>query len=163
MANSDGPEGVGGWMWLFLFGFGLVSAFSLIFGTAANLYGDSGVAQFYGDRWFAVQLGEWSIAAATLALIAYTIWRLFNDKRPRTVRLTIIAIPLVTLVFPIIEIVMVSVVGGVTLSAAATEVWPQLIQGTFYSAVWCTYFNVSKRVKNTYDRREEEELANVLD
>jgi hypothetical protein len=163
MAYEEGPEGVGGWMWLFLFGFGFINPISLTFGTAGNLYGDEGLAKIYGARWLPLQVGEWAISILALAQIAVTVWRLFNDKRPQTIRLTMIAIPAIALGYTVLDILIVTLIGGADASALLPIMTPDFIRGVVYTAVWVSYFNVSKRVKNTYYRGGEEELAGVFE
>jgi hypothetical protein len=150
MAYEDGPTGVGGWMMLFLFGFGLVSPGMLAFGTMANLYSDPGVATALGDNWLAYQVAEWAIVALGLAIIATIVWRLYNRQDRQTVRLTIAAIPIVAFGIPLLDIAATAIIGGYPFSELFAALAPDFVRAAIYCAVWCSYFTVSKRVANTY-------------
>ncbi len=162
MAYTDGPSGIGGWMWLFLFGFALVSPLTLAVGTYTNLYADGAVAELLGSRWVIYQVAEWGIVALGLAVIGFTVWRLFNVRTPQTVRLTIIAIPVVALGLALLDILSTVVIGGVDAGLLFSELGIQLLRGAIYCAIWCSYFNVSKRVANTYLHPVDDETSEVF-
>lgn len=150
MAYTDGPSGIGGWMWLFLFGFALVSPLTLAVGTYTNLYADGAVAALLGSRWVIYQVAEWGIVVLGLGVIGFTVWRLFNVQTPQTVRLTIIAIPVVALGLVLLDILFAVVIGGINAGLLFSELGIELFRGAIYSVIWCSYFKVSKRVANTY-------------
>jgi Protein of unknown function (DUF2569) len=162
MAYTDGPTGIGGWMWLFLFGFALVSPLMLVFGTYTNLYADGTVAAMLGSRWVIYQVAEWGIVALGLGVIGFTVWRLFNVRTPQTVRLTIIAIPVVALGLALLDILFTAVIGEVDAGLLFSELGIELFRGAIYCAVWCSYFTVSKRVANTYLRPETDEAREIF-
>ncbi len=150
MAYKDGPTGVGGWMYLFLFGFGLVSPGMLAFGTMANLYSDPAVAEALGDSWLAYQVAEWAIVALGLTIIATIVWRLYNRQDRQTVRMTIAAIPIVAFGIPLLDIAATAIIGGFPVGEMFATLTPDFVRSAIYCAIWCSYFNVSKRVANTY-------------
>jgi hypothetical protein len=162
MAYTDGPSGIGGWMGLFLFGFALVSPLMLVFGTYTNLYSDGAVAAMLGSRWVIYQVAEWGIVALGLGVIGFTVWRLFTVQTPQTVRLTIIAIPVVALGLALLDILFTVVIGGVDADLLFSEMGVELLRGAIYCAVWCSYFNVSKRVANTYLHAAHEDTTQVF-
>ena len=163
MAYSDELTGIGGWMMLFLFGFGFVSPITLVYGTTTNLYGDPGVATLLGDRWLAFQIAEWMIVGFGLATIATIVWRLFNIQNWRTVRLTTFAIPFVALGLALLDIAVTAVVGNMAVGPLFSALGIELVRGAIYSVIWCSYFNVSKRVRNTFADQAPDEAALVFE
>lgn len=163
MANEDGPTGVGGWMWLFLFGFAVVSPILLIVGSFTNLYADNNVALMLGDSWATYQIIEWSIVALALAVIGYVVWRLFKVQNQQTVRLTQVAIPFVALGITLIDIMVTAVIAKIEVGLLFGVLGADLGRGVFYCIIWCSYFQVSKRVKNTYFERDAGEAAQVFE
>jgi uncharacterized membrane protein len=162
MAYSDGPTGVGGWMVLFLFGFGFVSPIRMAFETYTNLYGDAQTAAAFAGNWSVYQVFSWVLVVLTLALIAYIVWRLFKVHNPRTVQLTIIAVPLLGFGPSIVDILVTNMLVELDWSKVWAILTPGFVQSAVYCAIWCTYFKVSKRVKNTYVDRTDEEAAAVF-
>lgn len=161
--NADGPVGVGGWMYLFLFGFAGFTPLALLIGTYSNLYSDNLVAEILGSNWVLYQIYEWALVGVTLAIIAYVVWRLFNVRNAATVRLTIAVIVLVNIGFMLLEVLGASFFGGINASAVFRELATEFIRGAIYCAVWCSYFTVSKRVKNTYHAIDEGSLEEVFE
>lgn len=162
MAYEDGPVGVGGWMWLFLFGFALVNPAMLLFGTYSNLYVDPSVAQLLGSGWGFYQLVEWTIAVVTLGVIYYVVWRLFNLQNRQTVRLTQLAIPFVGLGITLFDIVFTATMAKLDIGLLFSALGVDLGRGVVYCVVWVSYFQVSKRVKNTYRDHDPDDTAQVF-
>lgn len=160
--DMDGPVGVGGWMYLFLFGFALVSPISLVFMTYFNLYSDAVVADLVGDGWLLYQVVEWGIAVVSIAVIGYVTWRLFNVQNPATVKLTIAAILFLNIGIMLLDVVFTSMMAAISASAIFSELSADFLRGAIYCAIWCSYFTVSKRVRNTYSGRTGNELEEVF-
>lgn len=151
-------RGVGGWMYLFLFGFGFVSPVMLVISMARGLYSDVAVERLLGDRWTIYQVANWLMIALALTIIGTVVWRLFKFQNPQTVRLTIVSIPLIGFGMPLLDTLITSVIARIEPGLILSEYTPDLIRSTVYSAIWCSYFSVSKRVKATYyaaDRPED--------
>lgn len=162
MAYEDGPVGVGGWMWLFLFGFTVVNPAMLLIGTYTNLYSDPSVATMLGSSWGIYQVIEWTIVAVALAVIAYVVWRLFNVQNRRTVRLTQAAIPFLALGITVIDIVITSLMVKIDIGLLFSALGTDMGRGVFYCVVWVSYFQVSKRVQNTYRDHDPDDTAQVF-
>lgn len=165
MAYSDGDSslhGVGGWMNLFLFGFGFVGPLMLVFGTERNLYGDPVVKQILGDRFAIYEVASWTIVALGLAIVGYTVWRLFKRQNPRTVLITILAIPAIGFGLPLLDIAISMALVDIDPQLLFAEIAPDLFRSLVYCAIWCTYFKVSKRVRNTYVASLEDGTAKVF-
>ena len=165
MSFSDemgGPVGVGGWMYLFLVGFAVVSPLTLLFGTYVNLYSDALVADLLGDNWLIYQIFEWLLVAVSIATIAYITWRLFNLQNPATVRQTIIAIPTLSLGILFADAIVFCFLANFSLGLLLSEMTVDIVRGFIYCGIWCSYFMVSKRVNNTYHTTHEEELGDVF-
>lgn len=162
MAYEDGPVGVGGWMWLFLFGFTVVNPAMLVIGTYANLYSDPNVATMLGTSWAIYQVIEWTMVAVALAVIAYVVWRLFNVQNRQTVRLTQAAIPFLALGITVIDIVITSLMVKIDLGLLFSALGVDMARGAFYCVIWVSYFQVSKRVKNTYRDHDPDDTAQVF-
>jgi hypothetical protein len=163
MAYSDGPSGVGGWMYLFLFGFSFLTPVRLLFETYSNMYGNSGVAAAFGSNWLLYQICAWMLIGLSLALIAYIVWRLFKVQNPRTPQLTVIAVPLVVFGPTLLDLLLSSFFLAIEWDKVWQALAPSLAQGVIYCVIWCTYFKISKRVKNTYADRSGEEAAEVFE
>lgn len=165
MAYADGDSdlrGVGGWMYLFLFGFALVTPLQMVIGTASTLYGDPQIAANIGERWGTYQAAVWAMIALGLSVIGYVVWRLFNCHDPLTVRITILAIPGVAFGLPLLDLLSAVTILGVDGQMLLREMAPQLGRAAFYCVIWCWYFNVSKRVHNTYLAGPEDDTAQVF-
>lgn len=160
--DMDGPVGVGGWMYFFLFGFALVTPISLVFTTYYNLYSDAVVADVIGDGWALYQVFEWGLVAATLAGIGYVTWRLFNVQNPLTVKITIAAILLINFGLMVLDALVTAAMAAIPVSLIFSDMSTDFLRSAVYCAIWCSYFTVSKRVQNTYSGMAENELEEVF-
>lgn len=160
--ENSGPYGVGGWMYLFLFGFAVVSPFRMIFGTATSLYADPSIAAAIGERWTIYQVAVWIMVATGLAGIGYVVWRLFNEFNPKTVQITIWAIPALGFGLPLADSLLAIVILNVSADLIFGEIAIDLVRTSVYCAIWCTYFKVSKRVRNTYSSQIEGDTVQVF-
>jgi hypothetical protein len=163
MADENGPTGVGGWMWLFLFGFGVASPFMLLFSSYSNLYGDPTVAAVLGSSWGIYQVVEWALVVLSLAIIGFIVWRLFKVQNQRTVRLTQMAIPVLAVGTTLLDILVTAVFAKVDMSLLFSAMGTDLVRGVAYSLIWVSYFQVSKRVKNTYFEHAAGDAAQVFE
>jgi hypothetical protein len=77
------------------------------------------------------------------------------------VPITIAGLWLVTLAYQFIDVIGVSLIGGVPAGALLGYIAVPLGQGTVFSLLWTTYLLRSKRVANTY-RRHEAEVGEVF-
>ena len=161
--DESGPRGVGGWMVLFLFGFAFFSPISLVFGTYRNIYAAPGLDTLLGDNWVPYQIFEWSLVVMALVLIAAVVWRLFNVQTPATVRLTVAAIPILAFGILLLDIVGSLALIDIDPNLLFEGVGPDMLRGAAYTAIWCTYFLVSKRVRNTYYGLADTEAAEVFE
>ena len=160
--DLDGPVGVGGWMYLFLIGFGFVSPLLLIWGTYSNLYGDPMLPLYFGESWSTYQTIEWIMAIASLAVIAFVVWRLFNVMNPLTVRITVIAIPALSLGLLFLDVMVTAWTLGIEAELLFAEVTTDILRSAIYCVIWCSYFLVSKRVKNTYYEAVADDVQEVF-
>jgi hypothetical protein len=159
----DGPVGIGGWMNLFLFGFAGVTPIVVIVSSYQNLYSEPQVAQVFGETWGWYQGAEWALVAGTLALIAYVVWRLVNVRNWRSVQLTIAAIPTISLGIMTLDLLLTAWWLDMDVGLLAEGLGKDVVRGLFYCAVWCSYFAVSKRVRNTYPRTDVARVESVFD
>jgi hypothetical protein len=160
--DQDGPVGVGGWMYLFLFGFAFASPILLLWGTYSNLYSDPTVQLFFGDDWSTYQTFEWVMVVLALAAIAFIVWRLFNVQNPTTVKLTLVAIPALSLGLLVFDVYVTAMFAGLDPAFLFSQIGPDFIRSAIYCVIWCSYFLVSKRVKNTYYERPIDDVDEVF-
>ncbi|WP_310533902.1 DUF2569 family protein [Novosphingobium sp.] len=164
MAFADGDSdlrGVGGWLGLFAFGFGIVGPLRSIIETAINLYNDPAVAAALGNAWLSFQIASWLLNGLSLAGTSYVVWRLMYRQNPQTVTITIFAIPVLAFGSVLLDGAIAVTVAGIDPGTVLEISTPGLFQAAIYCAVWCWYFKVSKRVHNTYVApfRDEEVFA----
>jgi Protein of unknown function (DUF2569) len=148
--EGSGPVGVGGWMILFIFGFCITTPLTLLAGTYASLYSTPDVATALGGRWLIYQICEWLLVALGIAITAYVWWRLLKVQNPQTIRLVIYAIPLVALGLKLLDVLLTSIIGQIKMGLLFSGMGIELVRAGIYCVIWCAYFTVSKRVKNTY-------------
>ncbi len=161
-ANS-GPVGIGGWMYLFLFGFAVAGPLKVVISSFQNLYSDPQVAATFGDSWTAYQFVEWVLLGASLALTGYVVWRLYNRPNWQTVQITIGAIPILTFGITAIDLILTSWWLDIEIGLLAEGLGRDVFRGAVYCSIWCSYFAVSKRVRNTYPKHVVSRLETVFD
>ena len=165
MACRDGPSGIGGWLAFYLVTLGVISPLVTIVNLYSNLFADPAVGTFYGDRWPALLAAELAINFLLLAAIYYVVWRFFLRKEWRTVRIAIAVMWISAVPVALLELVVVSLLGGLDFGALVPASIGDLLKPMIYSALWTTYLLRSVRVANTYPREDEaaEGLAEVFE
>jgi hypothetical protein len=163
MAYGD-PDGagIGGWLAFFVLVMAVLTPLAMVFTTATALYGDSAIALAYPGAWGVIQTYEWSLAAIVIAGCWYIAWRLTKVQVWRTVQITIIGIWLLSVGSLFADLVGISLITGLPVSALAASVGAQIARPFVFGALWTGYFLRSKRVANTY-RRYETEVAEIFD
>jgi len=157
MAYSD-PDGagVGGWLALFVLAMAVFTPLAMIFSTVSGLYGDPAIAAAYADRWTALQIFEWTLAALVIAGCWSIAWRLNKVQVWRTVQVTIAGMWALAIGSMLAEFVGVSLLTGIPFaSLAAASIGPEMARPLVFSAIWTAYFLRSKRVANTYPREDD--------
>lgn len=161
--NRDGPVGIGGWLAFFLFGFAFVSPLAMVFGTYLSLYDDQKIAELLGDRWGAYQFACWVLIGSAVAMIGYTTWRIFNRKNRQTVKITMAAIIMISLGVQLLDLTAAVLIGGFDARDLLQGMAPDLVRGAIYAVIWCAYFQLSVRIRNTYDDSRQDETAVVFE
>src|ERR1700759_283540 len=117
MGDESGSElrGIRGWLALFVAIMTVITPALELIGVYTDLYGSSEVAAAYGPRWSAIELFEWSLAAATVGICWFVAWRLHKVQNWTTVRITIAAIWIVAIGSNYGELFGISAIAGIPL------------------------------------------------
>lgn len=158
--TGDDIGGVGGWLAFFVIVIGVFTPLGMIFGNAADLYGDAQIASAMGSAWGSIQVAIWGTVAVGLAVCWFIAYRLMRVERWSTVQLTIAGIWLLAVGLNVAQIVLLSLLSGIPVREIAAAAAVDLVRGGVFGLVWTSYFLLSKRVANTYRRDPEgEDLA----
>jgi len=160
--NDPGGDGVAGWLAFFTVALGLFTPIGAMI-SLYGLYSDPSIAAAYGETWGRLQIFEWTVTAAALGGCWYIVWRLFKVQTWTTVRVTIAGIWLISIGSTLIEALGVWLISGFALAVVISGAGADLVRPIVFSAIWTTYFLVSKRVANTYPRHgDADEVAEVF-
>lgn len=158
--TGDDVGGVGGWLAFFVIIMAALTPLRLVFGTAADLYGDAEIAIFYGSAWLPLQISMWATVVAALGICWFITYRLMRVERWSTVRLTIAGIWLLVIGVNLGQLVLISILASIPLGELISAGGFEIVRGIIFGAIWTSYFLLSKRVANTFRRDPEgEELA----
>jgi hypothetical protein len=161
--NDPDGAGVGGWLALFVLAMAVFTPLAMVVSTAAGLYGDPSIALAYANSWTAIQIFEWTLAAIVVAGCWYIAWRLNKVQVWRTVQITIAGMWLLTVGSLLADFIGVSLLTGIPFTLLANEAMgPELARPLIFSAIWTAYFLRSKRVANTYKRRDDPDAVAEL-
>jgi len=161
--NDPDGAGVGGWLAFFVLVMAAFTPLTMVVTTATTLYGDAAMPLAYADHWAALQIFEWSLAAAVIAGCWFIAWRLVKVQAWRTVRVTIAGIWIIALGSLLAEFLGVALIAGLPLTLLAADLGRELVRPLVFCTVWTAYFLRSKRVANTYPRHPEaDEVAEVF-
>ncbi len=142
-------RGVGGWLALLIILLGILSPLRTVI-EAINLWSlepgqlgeDAAILPF--------QLVETAVILVKLAGSFYVAWRLYAVHRPETVRIAIRGLWLLTIVLSLVEIILVTIVTGMSIGALLGRSILVLAQGLIFAGLWTAYLLRSRRVANTY-------------
>jgi hypothetical protein len=164
MAYSDGPRGIGGWLAFFLITLGVIAPLRIVI-TAYGLFSDPQIASAYGDRWAMLVPVEALLIVLNLGALAYLVWRFFARHTWQTVRICVAGIWLIPIVITVLEMLAVTLIGGVPAGPLMTQMMPDMAKALVYATIWSAYLLRSVRVANTYPREgaDEAELAEVFE
>ena len=157
MYDDRALVGVGGWLAFFVIILAVFTPLRVLATIGLDLYGDPSVASFYADSWGAIQAFEWSVAIVTIASAWFLVWRLMKVETWQTVRLVIGGIWLLSVGLTFVELIGVSLIGGLPLGKMIAEIGAELVRPFFFSILWTAYFLRSRRVANTYVREPDQD------
>ena len=154
--------GIGGWLTFFLVVLGILSPLRILLETA-QLHLDPNVRAVLGDNWPLLMSIEWLLSGAQLACLAFMVWRMINVQVWQSVRIVIAGLWILSIAIPVVELVMVSVIGGFALGELLEGSGLTLFQSLIFSSIWTAYLLRSERVANTYpETAGGDEVAEVF-
>ena len=163
MYDDRSLVGVGGWLAFFVIILAVLTPLRVLATLGMDLYGDPAVASFYADSWGAIQAFEWSMAILTIGSGWFLAWRLMKVETWQTVRLVIAGIWLLSVGVTIVELLGVSLIGGLPIDKMVVGLGAELVRPFIFSALWTAYFLRSRRVANTYLRDpDESDVAEIF-
>ncbi|MFL9839887.1 DUF2569 family protein [Sphingomonas sp. ST-64] len=165
MAYRDGPSGIGGWLAFYIFTLAVSGPLVTIVVTYSNLFADPSVAAAYGDRWPLLSSAEIALTAVGVLSYYFIVWRLVARRNWHSVRLAIGAMWGLAIGFPLVDLLLVTTVGGLAVDSPFGLILPEMIRPFLYSALWTAYLLRSTRVANTYPRESDldTDLAQVFE
>ena len=163
MYDDRALVGVGGWLAFFVIILAVLTPLRVLATLGMDLYSDPSVAAFYADNWGAIQAFEWAMALVTIGCSWFLAWRLMKVETWQTVRLVIGGIWLLSVGATIVELLGVSLIGGLPIDQMAAGLGFEMFRPIIFSALWTGYFLRSRRVANTYLREpEENDVAEIF-
>jgi hypothetical protein len=160
--EREGPVGIGGWLLFFLIALGVITPGTVLI-SFLSVYADPSIAAAYGDKWPSLQIAEWVFIATFCAGAWFLVWRLVNVRRWSTVRLVIPSLWVLAVGGLFAESALISWIAKIPFETMMGGITAEDIRPFVFCTVWTLYFNISKRVRNTYpERGGEEEMAEVF-
>jgi hypothetical protein len=148
-------RGVGGWLAFLVIILAVLTPLRILVSTL-QLYNDPTIAAAFGSRWALIQAIEIGLSVATVLFSWYLAWRLNAVEVWRTVQIVIAGLWILSLGTLAVEVLAVSLLGGLPLGAMLEAMTVEIVRGFVFSGIWTAYLLKSRRVANTYGDREEE-------
>jgi hypothetical protein len=156
MSYSDSElRGVGGWLAFLVIVLAALTPIRIVVSTL-EVYSDPALPGVFGRNWGLVQAVEIGLSVLSIAFSLYLAWRLNSVHTPRTIRLVIPGLWILSLGVMAAELIVLSILGGLPIDAMAGAVAPELFRGAIFAGVWTAYLLKSERVANTYAEPEDE-------
>ena len=143
MDKLEKLSGIGGWLLFFIITLAFITPIGILYYVSSDYYiidgqFDSGLALI------SIGFGVWAI------IVGIALWR----KNPKAV-VWAKEFLLSYLIFSIVSIIVGAILGGYSSDPELlAEDSVSLIRAIGYFAIWFSYLNVSKRVKNTFKERK---------
>ncbi|HZF96070.1 MAG TPA: DUF2569 family protein [Allosphingosinicella sp.] len=161
MSYSDHElRGVGGWLAFLVIVLAVLTPLRTIVDTV-QIYLDPTMLEVFGERLGLVQGLEVALSAAGIALAWYLAWRLNSVHSRKTIRIVIPGLWILSLGALGLELLVLSVVGGLPVGLMTEAVAPEILRGAVFSGIWTAYLLKSVRVENTY-AEPDAEVAEVF-
>lgn len=156
-------RGVGGWLAFFVVIMAVIQPLRIVV-VALGTYNNPEPAAMFGDAWPFLRGFELALNALAIAGGWYIAWRLNKVHTWQSVRVTIAGIWILGVGVTAIDLLAVSLIGGLPLGQLATAAGLELVRPIIFGAIWTTYFLRSRRVANTYASAPDSgDLAEVFD
>lgn len=154
--------GIGGWLAFFVFILAVLTPLR----TALNigeLLSQPENAAIFGDSWTLISRIEIVLGVISILGGWFLVWRLVKFEHWKTVRIVIAGIWILGVGLASLELLMISLVGGIAAEVVVSSGTIALIQPVIFGAIWTAYFLKSERVANTYLRdADPDELDQVF-
>jgi hypothetical protein len=147
--------GIGGWLLFFVIALSVLSPIASVVGVG-SLYSDPSIGLGFGDDWPAIQAGEWTLVAASVAAAWFLTWRLVNVRNRATVRMVIGGIWLIAVGGSLLEMLLVLLIADIDLPTLLPELGATVVRPFVFCTIWTLYFLRSRRVANTYHPTSDE-------
>jgi hypothetical protein len=162
MADEDGPQGIRGWLLLFVVILAVISPVFQSITMYRTLYADPTLSQGFHDIWPALQAIEWSVFALAAASQWFIAYRLVMVRRWQSVRIAVAVLWSVGLGSTILEYGAIAWLTGFSVGELLIGAGYEAIRPLIFCAIWTAYLLRSRRVANTYPRRDEEQISDVF-
>ena len=149
--------GVGGWLAFFVI---VLAVFTPIRAALSmfELYSDPALADFFADRWPAVQAVEWALAAASVGGAWYLAWRLNQEGDWSTVRVVVAGVWLLGLGVLVVELLAVSLLAALPIADLVAGTGIEFGRALFSCGLWTAYLLNSRRVANTFPKHVDADV-----
>jgi hypothetical protein len=143
--------GIGGWLAFFVIIMAVLTPLRTALNIAA-LFSQPETATIFGDRWPLVRGTEIALGLISVLGGWYLVWRLVKVELWQTVRIVIAGIWILGVGLTLLELLMISLVGGLSAEVVLASAGFAVIQPVIFATIWTAYFLRSERVANTYPR-----------